>query len=468
MLPMRPTDRLTALFPVNGRSNQGGRLNAGAAASWFLLISTKNASLPSSKTGNRASKAIAISFPPIPRKPPTSITTPMIRPVVSTSRSLIVPTFCLSGPWTARPRYSSQAACCQASRRCRDCPGPEAPAPPAMNPEPVSPTGWRGHGTGPEPAVRDQAQPSPPRLLPISREISGKPSVSMMMSRRLGHTEGQDLGLGERYEPQLCFEFVRLVGSNRTLKDIRSARDCRKRERLGPTVAIDCDHCLQAFRSLRDRQEHALAFRGVDDLKKPRRELALNAEGLGGVMVSVTGGPARRRWGVRAPEPHVRDGKRRQVREEFAFQGTGNVLCLPERQVVVHRDRHIRVELMADPSRLRIHYLTHPGYVLRRVTDLGHYAGLDAIKHARQDGPRRLPHDDKDRQGDQQTDQWVRQWVAEPDPEGPDHNREAGKAVGARVIAIRNQRRAIDLPPDTDAEHRDSLVAEKSEDASGS
>src|SRR5215211_1544064 len=84
----------------------GRALDAGAAASWFLLISTKNASLPSSKTGNRASKAMAISFPPIPRKPPTSITTPMTRPVVSTSRSLIVPTFCLSGPWTARPRYS--------------------------------------------------------------------------------------------------------------------------------------------------------------------------------------------------------------------------------------------------------------------------------------------------------------------------------------------------------------------------
>src|SRR5215204_1438674 len=33
-----------------------------------------------SKTGNRASKAMAISFPPIPRKPPTSITTPMTRP----------------------------------------------------------------------------------------------------------------------------------------------------------------------------------------------------------------------------------------------------------------------------------------------------------------------------------------------------------------------------------------------------
>src|SRR5215204_1592834 len=161
-----------------------------------------------------------------------------------------------------------------------------------MNPEPVSPTGWRGHGTGPEPAVRDQAQPSPPRLLPISREISGTPSVSMMMPRRLGHTEGQDLRLDERYKPQLCFEFVRLVGSNRTLKDIRSARKCRKRERLGPTIAIDCDHCLQAFRLLRDRQAHALALRGVDDLEKSRRELALNAEGLGGVMVSVTGGPA--------------------------------------------------------------------------------------------------------------------------------------------------------------------------------
>src|SRR5829696_7544 len=44
---------------------------------------------------------MATSLLPSPRKPPTSSTAPTTRPVTSTRRLLMVPTFCLSGPCRA-------------------------------------------------------------------------------------------------------------------------------------------------------------------------------------------------------------------------------------------------------------------------------------------------------------------------------------------------------------------------------
>ena len=50
-------------------------------------------------------------------------------------------------------------------------------------------------------------------------------------------------------------------------------------------------------------------------------------------------------------------------------------------------------------------------------------------------------------------------------PTAPTHDREAGQPVGAGVIAIRDQGRAVDLAADPDAEHGDRLVADKADDA---
>ena len=43
---------------------------------------------------------------------------------------------------------------------------------------------------------------------------------------------------------------------------------------------------------------------------------------------------------------------------------------------------------------------------------------------------------------------------------------EGGQPIGARVIAIGDQGRAVDLPADPDAEHGDDLIADKADKAS--
>ena len=52
-------------------------------------------------------------------------------------------------------------------------------------------------------------------------------------------------------------------------------------------------------------------------------------------------------------------------------------------------------------------------------------------------------------------------------PMRAEHHGQAGQPVGAGVVAVRDQRRAVDLPADPDAEHGDRLVAEEADDAGG-
>ena len=53
--------------------------------------------------------------------------------------------------------------------------------------------------------------------------------------------------------------------------------------------------------------------------------------------------------------------------------------------------------------------------------------------------------------------------VAEPHAERAQHHGEARQPVDARVVAIGDQRRAVDLAAHPDAEHGHSLVAEEAD-----
>ena len=99
--------------------------------------------------------------------------------------------------------------------------------------------------------------------------------------------------------------------------------------------------------------------------------------------------------------------------------------------------------------------------------DLVDNARLDAVEHAGENGPGRLPDDAEDGDGDKQPDDRVGKRKAQPHAERTGDDGEAGKAVGAGVIAVRDQRGAVDLAADADAKHRDRLVAEKADDAGG-
>ena len=124
------------------------------------------------------------------------------------------------------------------------------------------------------------------------------------------------------------------------------------------------------------------------------------------------------------------------------------------------------MQSVADPASLG---LDNPrsGHMFRRMPDLGHHAGLDAVQHAGKHGACRLPDDAEYGDGDEQPDDRVGQRKAEPDADGTDDHGKAGEAVGAGVVAVGDERRAVDLPADFDAEDRYGLVPGKPDQASG-
>lgn len=99
------------------------------------------------------------------------------------------------------------------------------------------------------------------------------------------------------------------------------------------------------------------------------------------------------------------------------------------------------------------------------VADLVDDARLDPVEAAREYGPRRLPDDAEDRQRDQQADDRVGDWIAQPDADGAENHGQGGQAVRACVIAVGDQRGAVHLPADADAEHRHHLVAQEADEA---
>jgi len=105
--------------------------------------------------------------------------------------------------------------------------------------------------------------------------------------------------------------------------------------------------------------------------------------------------------------------------------------------------------------------------MLRRMAKLADCGTLDAVKHPRQHGLCRLPDDAKDHGGDDKADDRVGKRVSQPHAKRAKDDRQAGEAVGSRMITIGDQGRAVDLPSDADAKHGYRLVAQKTDHASG-
>src|SRR6266566_716956 len=90
--------------------------------------------------------------------------------------------------------------------------------------------------------------------------------------------------------------------------------------------------------------------------------------------------------------------------------------------------------------------------VLNGVLQLAQNTGLNAVEHARNHGFGGLHND---------ADDWICQWEADPYPRGSYHDGEAGQAVRARVIAIGDQRGAVDCLAGSDADQGGDFVAQK-------
>ena len=91
-------------------------------------------------------------------------------------------------------------------------------------------------------------------------------------------------------------------------------------------------------------------------------------------------------------------------------------------------------------------------------------ARLGAVEHSKEDRLPALDDDAEDRGGNEQADDRVGKRIAEPHPDGAEKHRQTRPAVDARVVSVRDQRRAVDLLADANAEDGDSLVAEKADD----
>src|SRR5438552_8269987 len=124
------------------------------------------------------------------------------------------------------------------------------------------------------------------------------------------------------------------------------------------------------------------------------------------------------------------------------------------------------MQAMPDPARLHLMDTLYAGHVLGGMKYFIDDAGLDTIEHAREYGFRRLPDDRKDRDCDQQPDDGIGKRKSKPYADGAHDHRQARETIGAGMIAIRDQRRAVDLASDTDTEYGNRLVSDEADDAS--
>src|SRR4029077_17307751 len=104
--------------------------------------------------------------------------------------------------------------------------------------------------------------------------------------------------------------------------------------------------------------------------------------------------------------------------------------------------------------------------MLRRVVKFPNYGRLHAIEHSSQHGFRRLPDDTKDCRGDSKADEGIRERVTHPHTKRAKDNCQAGEPISTRMVAVGDQRRAVNLLSDANAKPRHGLVAQKADNAS--
>src|SRR5258707_579315 len=89
---------------------------------------------------------------------------------------------------------------------------------------------------------------------------------------------------------------------------------------------------------------------------------------------------------------------------------------------------------------------------------------IDAIQASRDDRLGRLPDNAENRERDQKADDGVGKRKARPNAGRSEDNGQAGEAIGAGVIAVGDERRAVHGFADANAEHRDGFVADETDD----
>src|SRR6267142_3756865 len=91
-----------------------------------------------------------------------------------------------------------------------------------------------------------------------------------------------------------------------------------------------------------------------------------------------------------------------------------DVVPLADREAPGHRDAHLDVESVANPSRANVADTLDRSGMAGRMPDLVQDVRFDAIEHAGENHLRRLPDEKKDRDRDQDADDGIGEGEARP------------------------------------------------------
>ena len=117
------------------------------------------------------------------------------------------------------------------------------------------------------------------------------------------------------------------------------------------------------------------------------------------------------------------------------------------------------MQAVPEPTRAHLGDLLHLRHMFGGMAKFVDNVRLGAVEHAKEDRLAALNDDAEDRGGNEQADDRVGKRVAEPHADRAEKHRQAGPAIDARVVPVRNQRRAVDLLTDANPEKRHRLIA---------
>ncbi len=155
-----------------------------------------------------------------------------------------------------------------------------------------------------------------------------------------------------------------------------------------------------------------------------------------------------------------------KVIEQFMTETVCDALSFRQRERVADINLDVSMESMPDPAGTRIDDSSDTWHMFGGMRDFSCNARLHAIEHTRQHRFRGLPDDAEDGYRDEQANDRVGEGEAGPHAYRPDDNGKARQPVGACMVAVGNQRCALDFAADADAKNRHHFVAEKTDDTS--
>lgn len=152
---------------------------------------------------------------------------------------------------------------------------------------------------------------------------------------------------------------------------------------------------------------------------------------------------------------------------ELVLHFLGQLMPLFYGQLPWDGDAEFSLQSVTDPTSPNVRERVHSGDVAGRVPHLVNHLGLDSVKHTGENDFHRLPNYSEDRDRDDEANYRIGFRKAKVYADRAHQHGEARPPVGARVVAVRDERSASNLLSHPYPEERDELIAEESNDRRG-